>query len=157
MLAALARANYAGVAGTAPLPGTARQAADPRPPGPPDNRVLGPLRDNDSVRLDEVRDGLGNTFLVGERKTDPAAGQLTVWAGVVPGGLDAAARVLGTTDRIPNGGLPRPEDFSSRHPGGIQLVLCDGRVIFWSSRGDPGDYRRMSTIAGGEIPEYEFW
>ena len=157
VLATLPRSNYAGVAGLAPLPGTARYAENPRPPGRPDNRVLGPLRDNDSVRLDEIRDGLSNTYLIGERRTDLSVGRRTVWVGVLPGSRDAATLVLGTMHQMLESGTPLPEDFGGSHWGAAQIVYADGSVAYVSGRIEPHIYRGQSTIAGGELLIPEGW
>ncbi|MGE0757339.1 MAG: DUF1559 domain-containing protein, partial [Pirellulaceae bacterium] len=38
----------------------------------------------------------------------------------------------------------------SRHPGGVQVAFCDGRVTFISNTVNKATYRALFTIAGGE-------
>jgi prepilin-type processing-associated H-X9-DG protein len=40
----------------------------------------------------------------------------------------------------------------SNHPGGVNVLLCDGSVRFVADAVDPAAWRAMATRAGGEIP-----
>jgi prepilin-type N-terminal cleavage/methylation domain-containing protein/prepilin-type processing-associated H-X9-DG protein len=40
----------------------------------------------------------------------------------------------------------------SRHPGGVNLLLCDGSVRFVTSGIDLGTWQALATRAGGEVP-----
>jgi prepilin-type processing-associated H-X9-DG protein len=125
---------------------------------------------NSRTRFAEVTDGLSFTTLLGDRAWSQTQG---VWAGVAtsavtragprnawPGAV-ASAPVLVlvhnnwvniTTD--PDGGL---DDFSSNHPGGVNLLFGDGSVHFLRSITADGQERRdfwaLGTRAGNEVVE----
>jgi prepilin-type N-terminal cleavage/methylation domain-containing protein/prepilin-type processing-associated H-X9-DG protein len=123
---------------------------------------------NSKTRIADIRDGTSNTVLIGDRAWAQTNG---AWAGapsgavVRPGQMNpwqtttAAASVFGLvhnnwinilTDA--DGGL---DDFSSNHPGGVNLVFADGSVRFLPSITVDGPQRlafwAMGTRAGGEV------
>jgi prepilin-type N-terminal cleavage/methylation domain-containing protein/prepilin-type processing-associated H-X9-DG protein len=123
---------------------------------------------NSKVRLADITDGASNTTLVGDRAWADTKG---IWAGAANGAVTRAgptnpwANATGpaqalvlvhnnwiniTTDA--DGGL---DDFSSKHPGGANLLFADGSVRFLSSITVDGPVRRafwaMGTRAGGEV------
>jgi prepilin-type N-terminal cleavage/methylation domain-containing protein/prepilin-type processing-associated H-X9-DG protein len=123
---------------------------------------------NSATRLADLIDGTAQTILVGDRAWAQTQG---IWAGAPPGArtrsgernpwsaADASAPVLVqvhanwiniTTDS--DGGL---DDFSSNHPGGVNLLFGDGSVRFLRSITVDGPDRRafwaMGTRAGGEV------
>jgi len=86
--------------------------------------------------------------MVGERSSGKGH---STWMGVVPGGEEAMARILGVTDHSPNYELGHLDDFRSEHPGGANFVFGDGSVHFLSDDIDTVVYRAIATIEGGEI------
>ena len=99
--------------------------------------MTGPLHRNSTTKVGDVTDGTSQTYLVGERVfggssagpywaglPGPASNQTSCWAGLVTAHLRALHQ---PTLPFLNGHWV---GFSSRHPGGVQVVLCDGSVQF---------------------------
>jgi prepilin-type processing-associated H-X9-DG protein len=93
--------------------------------------------------------------MVGERATVPQAAFYSTWSGVVPGGEEAVARILGGADHTPNSNNSTTglhlDDFSSHHEGGAQFVLCDGHVQFITENIDDALFKALATIRGREV------
>lgn len=51
-----------------------------------------------------------------------------------------------------NNSVERSLQFSSMHTGGMQALMCDGRVVFLSENTDLNVQRAIATRAGGEPP-----
>jgi prepilin-type N-terminal cleavage/methylation domain-containing protein/prepilin-type processing-associated H-X9-DG protein len=124
---------------------------------------------NSQTRLTDITDGTSNTVMVGDRAWSQTKG---IWAGA-PDGAMVFAGVLNpwssaiapsqafvlvhnnwiniTTDA--DGGL---DDFSSNHPGGVNLVFADGTVHFIRSITVDGPERKgfwaLGTRANNDIP-----
>jgi prepilin-type processing-associated H-X9-DG protein len=123
---------------------------------------------NSRTRIRDITDGTSNTTMIGDRAWSQTNG---IWAGAPSGAVtrpgaqnlwpDAAgsgpALVLVhnnwiniTTDA--DGGL---DDFSSNHPGGVNILFADGSVHFLKSITVDGPERRdfwaLGTRAGGEV------
>ena len=154
-LCKLARANYVGNFGTG--------AIEDSP-----SAGNGVLFHNSKVEFKQVTDGLSKTFMVGERSS--LHGDST-WVGVIPGGEEAMARVLGAADHTPN--QPHTEhehhehdedetdaehehhdhldDFGSHHTGITLFVRCDGSVDAVSDMIELTVFKALSTRAGDEV------
>ncbi len=130
----VARANYSGVFGTNSLETAPEQGN-------------GCFFRNSSIRFDDIRDGLSNTLLVGERSSRLES---ATWVGAVPGAERGASRVVGRAGRVPNDVLNDSSDFSSHHPFGANFLMADGSVRLISDQVDLGVYRALATRAGGE-------
>jgi prepilin-type N-terminal cleavage/methylation domain-containing protein/prepilin-type processing-associated H-X9-DG protein len=137
---------------------------------------------NSRVRLADITDGSSQTIAVGERAWTLTS---TGWPGAVDGGVarrgsantcpktgalfylaatlvQAHCNVL-NTNTDPDGGL---DDYSSRHPGGANILFADGSVRFLKSvlanSGQRGDgttiyspqsliLQALGTRSGGEV------
>jgi prepilin-type N-terminal cleavage/methylation domain-containing protein/prepilin-type processing-associated H-X9-DG protein len=123
---------------------------------------------NSKTRIADITDGTSQTTLIGDRAWVQTMG---IWAGAPSGAVTRAgprnvwpgatgpAQALTlvhnnwiniTTDA--DGGL---DDFSSNHPGGVNLLFADGSVHFLRSITADGPERRafwaLGTRAGGEV------
>lgn len=98
-----------------------------------------------------VRDGLSNTFMIGE--TLPENSKWNAWA--------YANGAVGTCAIAPNAraedgskfdprGWENTYGFHSRHPGGLHFAMADGSVHFLSDAVNMKVYRALATIQGGE-------
>lgn len=128
----------------------------------------GPFYRNSRVRITDITDGTSNTTLIGDRawadsmgiwagapnNTICRAGPTNPWSGATGPSQDF---VLVHNNWIniktdSDGGL---DDFSSKHPGGVNLLFADGSVRFIQSITVDGPQRlafwAMGTIAGGEV------
>ena len=131
----VARANFLAVFGTRTIEAN---------PGSGD----GVFFQNSAVRFADVRDGLSNTLLVGERCSRLGNG---TWVGAVPGADHGMARVVGRAGSVPNHVLNDFADFSSYHPFGANFVMADGAVRPISDQVDLTVYRALATRNGGEV------
>ncbi|NLS94867.1 MAG: DUF1559 domain-containing protein [Planctomycetaceae bacterium] len=132
----VARANYVGVFGTQVIE---------TPPHSGD----GVFYQNSRTRFADIRDGLSNTLLVGERCSRLGA---STWVGAIPGADRGMARVVGRAGSVPNDLLNDLADFSSYHPFGANFVLGDGSVRMISDQIDLSVYRALATRSGNEPP-----
>ncbi|MEZ6057318.1 MAG: DUF1559 domain-containing protein [Planctomycetaceae bacterium] len=106
---------------------------------------------NSNIRMANLTDGTGNTFMVGERSPIPANNnEVATWAGV-PQDVEAwDHKNVGTTIVIVNG-TGDIANFDSLHPGGAHFALGDGKVTFISENVNLQLYQGLSTISGGEV------
>ena len=94
------------------------------------------------VRFADIRDGLSQTLLVGERATK--LGEST-WVGVAKNGLLNVERVVGSTSVPPNNDLGVFEGFHSYHPGVVQFLFADGSVKVVTDSVDMNTYQALAT------------
>lgn len=142
-LAEVSTASYVGNFGTGDL-----NACDGFAPGRPcvGNGVL---YHNSSIDFEQVKDGLSNTLLVGERRTDLQRDWLSTWTGYVSGGRWGAARILGVADQA-SGNEPAFHEFHSHHSGGVHLLIADGTVRFVGREISRKVLQGLGTRAGAE-------
>jgi len=146
VLATLPTANFIGNFGTTELHDCEHLA-----PGSA-CRADGIFFHNSQVKFRDILDGASNTFLVGQRKTNPNQSPPwhSTWVGVVAGGEEAFARILGVADHPPNSPVSHLEDFSSNHTGGVFFLFGDGRVRFVSENIHISIYQALATRANQE-------
>jgi prepilin-type N-terminal cleavage/methylation domain-containing protein len=85
----------------------------------------GLFRVNRSVRLNDVKSGLSNTFAVGERGCLVAR---NAWVGALGDGRGGAQVLAKFTSRPPDPTDPTPAGFYGPHPGITQFLMADGAV-----------------------------
>jgi prepilin-type N-terminal cleavage/methylation domain-containing protein len=109
---------------------------------------------NSMVTIDRIHDGTSHTILLGERRTNTAATPpiFGTWLGAPPGGMQAIGLVLGATDFPPNDPGNEYENFSSYHPGGALIALCDGSVQFVADFVDAALFQALGTINNADTP-----
>ncbi len=147
----VAHANYVGVFGTNEI------EDDP-------SAGNGMFYRNSRVRFGDIRDGLSNTYAVGERSSDIA---LPTWAGAPPGAEVPFRRdptqveghfllVLGRGDHLPNSASAHIDDFYSRHTRGLNCLFADGSVHSISNSVSPNVWAGIQTRSGGEVFPLDF-
>jgi len=158
----LAKSSYAGVNGQAELADFDTAFG------------LGMFLRGRGVSIAEVTDGLSNTLFVGERSSilfykqaDGSRPSVCTWVGALPGGdlingifpRAPALYILGHTGEPsdphkPNSpqanGFFRPEDFTSKHSGGVNFLFGDGSVKFITDSIDGQTWVKLGTRQGGE-------
>lgn len=143
----MARSNYIGVFGTQELHDVCPDASC---------EGDGTLFLNRGVEFGEIRDGLSQTFIVGERNSKFAP---STWVGVVTGGAHSPARVVGIATYPPNS-EETPEhyfhNFSSFHPSGTHFLLADGAVRLISESIDMQLFRSLCTRSRADIISDDF-
>jgi prepilin-type N-terminal cleavage/methylation domain-containing protein/prepilin-type processing-associated H-X9-DG protein len=140
-----------------------------------DPRGKGIFYRNSRTRLTDITDGTGQTILAGDRA---CANALGIWAGAMNGGIMQRGPLNGnpgnSTEPAPclvlahshlnntswdtDGGL---DDFSSKHPGGSNILFADGSVrLVRSVPSDNPDgsyspdsliFQALGTRANGEV------
>jgi prepilin-type N-terminal cleavage/methylation domain-containing protein/prepilin-type processing-associated H-X9-DG protein len=112
-------------------------------------------------RFAEIRDGLSNTFLIGERCTTMS---YSTWVGFPTGALDPSIRAPGTFSggsalvlghcgpHLPNDSIVTDADaMSSGHTGGVQFLYGDGSVRMIGNTISQTVYDALATRNGSEV------
>lgn len=104
---------------------------------------------NSGVSFADIKDGLSQTFVAGERTFEL---DLSTWVGAPSGDACSPGLVVGTaTDVAPNSTLEEKHTFGSRHSTGTHFLLGDGSVHLVSQYINMTTYHALCTPAGGEI------
>ncbi|MGE3821840.1 MAG: DUF1559 domain-containing protein, partial [Isosphaeraceae bacterium] len=127
---------------------------------------------NSRVNFADIRDGLSQTFAVGERSHNLS---YVTWTGRAVGGwLFKTSSFEGGTDtfevdpeesfnmvigplgeedgpRTPNNPRAHVEDYWSRHPGGVNFLFADGSVKFIKNTINEAVYHALGTRNFGEV------
>ena len=103
----------------------------------------------------DVRDGLSNTFFVGEVLRPDIWESSNVWSYAIAN-ADCLRTTTNPLNTIPGDGIVverRNGAFGSSHPGGAIFVYGDCHIDFVSETIDLGTYRALSTINNGEVTQ----
>ncbi len=124
--------------------------------------ITGVLYRDSDTNLGKITDGSTHTFLVGERKfggsgngpywaglPGPSSNQTACWAGLVTAHLRSLHQ---STLPMINGHWI---GFSSHHPAGVQVVLCDGAVKFVNEAIQMFPLASMIQIQDGNVVEQD--
>lgn len=110
---------------------------------------------NSRVRFRDIRDGLSNTFAVGEVQSDDKNAGVWVgnfganrWGGVY---FDARIGSLINATSGTNPSWASTANFSSFHPSGSQFVKADGSVGFVSENIDGRTYENLANRKDGNV------
>ncbi len=136
------RANYVGVFGTQELHEICEHG---------DCQGNGTFFLNRGVRLADIRDGLSQTLIVGERSSKLSS---STWVGAVPHSEHGPARVVGVAEFPPNSEQSEEHyihNFSSLHPSGTHFVRGDGSVQMLIETIDRAVYFSLCTREKGDI------
>ena len=147
----IATGNYIGVFGTLDF----HDVCDPGSPDFNGCKGDGTFFLNRQVRFADIRDGLSNTLVVGERSSKWAP---STWVGVVTGGQHGVARVAGLAAFPPNSEVNEEHythNFSSFHPSGTNFLSGDGSVKLISETIAEETYHALATRSAGDtVGEY---
>ncbi len=143
----LAIGNYMGVFGTLDL----HDVCDPGSPQYNGCAGDGAFFLNRGVQFRDVRDGLSQTLVAGERSSKWAP---STWVGVVTGGRHAPARVCGVALFPPNSEQDEEHyshNFNSYHPQGTNFLAADGSVKRIAETIAEKTYHALCTRAAGDL------
>lgn len=119
---------------------------------------------NSSLRLNEITDGLTNTFLYSEKR---GSGDRFGWTSGTRDTLRNLSSINGVglplseeerekkeKEQLPLGSL-EVGGLGSYHTGGVNVVICDGAVRFISENIDETVVRCLAERADGELISYD--
>ena len=147
--------NSGGGGGTLPFEyrGAMHTVGNPGPTGRPSFTLK-------TERIANVKDGLSNTLIVGERAIVTPHPRRNAWAYTYGQYAKSAAYTQTRTLLIdygrcsqvggPGGENPCKRGFSSFHPAGMNFGFGDGSVHFFNTNLDMNVFVAMATIDGGE-------
>jgi prepilin-type N-terminal cleavage/methylation domain-containing protein len=105
-----------------------------------------------SITFDDVRDGLTNTFLVGETVPDQCGFNGAYANNFCVSSTSIILNLLqGDNGNNSGPALAKACGFKSLHPGGAQFILGDGSVHFISETIDYKLYNELGSRNGGEV------
>jgi len=154
-IVALQPVNYSGMAGTFAFDSAAKLGTAPNQYARPQvyqahDGLRGAFGNNGAARIRDVTDGLSNTIVFGETiaipKADRRASRFSFWASWTTAhllNLEGTNTINGT-----NNYMTHPP--SSRHSGGANLLMGDGRVTFVNESVDKPTLKGAATIQGAE-------
>lgn len=96
----------------------------------------------------EIRDGLSETFLVGERRS---LNYPSTWIGVFAGAAHAPGRVVAVSTTPPNSTAGDMFNFSSFHPTGTNFLCADGSSRLVSETIEQSVFIALCTRAKGDL------
>jgi prepilin-type N-terminal cleavage/methylation domain-containing protein len=108
---------------------------------------------NSGIRFADIKDGLSNTFIVGERTSDL---DYPTWVGAPAGDECAPGLIVGTASYPPNSEQYDIHNFSSSHSAGTHFLLGDGSARLVSQYIDRNAYHAICTRAGREIVDGKY-
>jgi prepilin-type processing-associated H-X9-DG protein len=135
-----------------------------------DKRYPGPFGLNFGARIDEIRDGTSNTLMIAEmivggkgtcRGTIHFAGGVVIMATYTPNDLTPDKAAECDSSDYYTGDAPCDRSMASdyynvqytsrsRHPGGVDVVMCDGSTQFVSQNIARSIWQAMATPDAGE-------
>ncbi len=102
---------------------------------------------NSAIGTQHLLDGTSGTAVVGERASFRLPG---AWAGVDPREYEGPERVVVFGAHAPMDPRADEAEFSSRHPGYVNVLMGDGSARRISTSVDEAVIRALTTRAGGE-------
>lgn len=123
------------------------------------NATEGAMYEYGVVKMNDIKDGLSNTLLLGEvgNGGDWFAGWTSTVQRVASAGINRTwPNIPGTCFAYPDQNVPLsgPQAqiaFGSYHPGGANFAFCDGSVKFLKQTTDLRVLSGLGTRAGGEV------